>query len=147
MVIGSSIAFFSGVWVYTLGFIRAARKIHAQLMDAILGTTLRFLDSTPTSRIVARATKDIHAVDGPFANEFKWLVQVSATMLIKLIAVVIVTPSFLVPGLLVFVIGRWLGNVYMAAQLSVKREMSNKRAPVLGHFGAAIAGISTRSFT
>ena len=63
-------------------------------------------------------------------------------MLIKLIAVVIVTPVFLVPGLLVFAIGRWFGNVYMAAQLSVKREMSNKRAPVLGHFGAAIAGIS-----
>ncbi|VDB89909.1 unnamed protein product [Peniophora sp. CBMAI 1063] len=142
-VLGSSVSFLTGIWVYTLGVIRAARKIHAQLMDAILGTTLRFLDSTPTSRIITRATKDIHAVDGPFATEFKWLVQVSATMIIKLIAVVIVTPTFLVPGLLVFVIGRWFGNVYMAAQLSVKREMSNKRAPVLGHFGAAIAGITS----
>ncbi|KAH9921468.1 P-loop containing nucleoside triphosphate hydrolase protein [Fomitopsis serialis] len=30
-------------------------------------------------------------------------------------------------------------TVYMKAQLSVKREMSNARAPVLGQFGAAIA--------
>lgn len=131
--------------MYTLGVIRAAKKIHAQLMDAILGTTLRFLDTTPTSRIVARATKDIHAVDGPFANEFKYLVQATGTMVVKLVAVVIVTPVFFIPGLLVFVIGRWFGNVYMKAQLSVKREMSNRRAPVLGHFGAAIAGISTCS--
>ncbi|KZV64704.1 hypothetical protein PENSPDRAFT_656364 [Peniophora sp. CONT] len=142
-VLGSSVAFLTGVWVFTLGVIRAARKIHAQLMDAILGTTLRWLDSTPTSRIVARATKDIHAVDGPFANDFKYVVQVSATMLIKVIVIVIVTPVFVIPCLLVFAIGRWFGAVYMAAQLSVKREMSNKRAPVIGHFGAAIAGITS----
>ncbi|KZV64708.1 P-loop containing nucleoside triphosphate hydrolase protein [Peniophora sp. CONT] len=141
--LGASTAAFSGLWVYTLGVIRAAKKIHAQLMDAILGTTLRFLDTTPTSRIVARATKDIHAVDGPFANEFKYLVQATGTMVVKLVAVVIVTPVFFIPGLLVFVIGRWFGNVYMKAQLSVKREMSNRRAPVLGHFGAAIAGITS----
>jgi hypothetical protein len=31
----------------------------------------------------------------------------------------------------------------MKAQLSVKREMSIARGPVLGHFGAAIVGLST----
>ncbi|VDB89911.1 unnamed protein product [Peniophora sp. CBMAI 1063] len=143
MVLGSCVVFFTGVWVYVSGVIRAARQIHAQLMDAVLGTTLRWLDSTPTSRIVTRATRDIYAVDGPFANGFKHLVQVSATMIIKLLAIVIFTPVFIVPGTLVFIAGRWFGNVYMRAQLSVKREMSNKRAPVLGHFGAAIAGITS----
>jgi hypothetical protein len=33
-----------------------------------------------------------------------------------------------------------------AFQLSVKREMSNAKAPVLGHFGAAMAGLSTHYF-
>ncbi len=35
----------------------------------------------------------------------------------------------------------WLGHVYMKAQLAVKRERSNARSPVIGHFGAAIAGL------
>jgi hypothetical protein len=39
-------------------------------------------------------------------------------------------------------LGGWIGRIYMKAQLSVKREMSNAKVPVLGHFGAAIAGLS-----
>jgi hypothetical protein len=81
------------------------------------------------------------AVDGPFAHEFQYLVEVTMTMAIKLISVVIVTPIFLIPGVVIFILGGWCGNIYMSAQLSVKREMSNMRAPVLGHFGAAINGL------
>jgi hypothetical protein len=52
------------------------------------------------------------------------------------------TPVFLAPGLFIGMLGGWIGRIYMKAQLSVKREMSNAKAPVLGHFGAAIAGSS-----
>jgi hypothetical protein len=38
-------------------------------------------------------------------------------------------------------LGIWCAQVYIKAQLCVKREMSNARSPVLGHFGAAVAGI------
>jgi hypothetical protein len=63
-------------------------------------------------------------------------------MLIKFGAVVVVTPIFIIPGFLVGFLGSWCGQIYMKAQLSVKREMSNAKSPVLGHFGAAIAGLS-----
>jgi hypothetical protein len=49
---------------------------------------------------------------------------------------------FLLPGLFIGLLGGWVGCIYLKAQLSVKREMSNAKAPVLGHFGAAIAGLS-----
>jgi hypothetical protein len=68
-------------------------------------------------------------------------------MIVKLGAVVTVTPVFLAPGLFIGMLGGWIGRIYMKAQLSVKREMSNAKAPVLGHFGAAIAGLSERSKT
>lgn len=58
-------------------------------------------------------------------------------MVIKLGAVVAYTPIFLIPGIFISVLGGYAGNIYMRAQLSVKREMSNARAPVLGHFGNA----------
>lgn len=63
-------------------------------------------------------------------------------MLIKFIAVVYLTPVFIVPGTVIAVLGGWLGQMYMKAQIAIKREMSNAKAPVLGHFGAAVAGIS-----
>lgn len=62
-------------------------------------------------------------------------------MFTKFIAVVVFSPIFLVPSVAAFAIGAWLGQIYIKAQLSVKREMSNARSPVLAHFGAAIAGI------
>lgn len=63
------------------------------------------------------------------------------SMLMKFAAVVAFTPIFLFPGLVVALLGAWCGQIYLKAQLCVKREMSNARSPVLSHFGAAVAGI------
>jgi len=40
----------------------------------------------------------------------------------KLGAVVLFTPLFFFPGLVVAMVGVYLGNLYLKAQLSVKRE-------------------------
>lgn len=62
-------------------------------------------------------------------------------MIVKLGAVILLTPIFVLPGAAVATLGGWCGQIYIKAQLSVKREMSNARSPVLGHFGAAISGL------
>jgi hypothetical protein len=84
-------------------------------------------------------------VDGSISNIFTWLTEISMTLLIKFVAVVYLTPVFIIPGTVITVLGAWLGQVYMKAQIAIKREMSNAKAPVLGHFGAAVAGISLSS--
>ena len=81
-------------------------------------------------------------MDGPVSNSFSWFIEISATMLLKFLAVVYLTPIFSVPGISIAVLGAWLGRVYMKAQIAIKREMSNAKAPVLGHFGASVAGLS-----
>ena len=73
LVLGTVLTFMGANATLVLGVIRAARKIHAQLMHSILGTTLRWVDSTPSSRVITRCTKDIKAVDGQLAFQFKWL--------------------------------------------------------------------------
>ena len=83
------------------------------------------------------------SVDGPISLGFMWLNDISVSMLTKAIAVVYLTPVFIFPCLEIAVIGAWLGRVYMKAQIAIKREMSNAKAPVLGHFGAAVAGLSS----
>lgn len=71
-------------------------------------------------------------VDGPIPTELWWLAEMTISMLVKFGAVVLFSPVFFLPGVLVAVVGGWCGQVYMAAQLSVKRNMSNAKAPVLG---------------
>ncbi|KAH7930564.1 hypothetical protein BV22DRAFT_1124835 [Leucogyrophana mollusca] len=138
-----SFAYSVGYALYYYGSMRASRTIHKKLVESVLGTTLRWLDTTPTSRVITRCTQDIRAIDGPFAQGIGMVVEVSLTMLVKLGAVVVTTPLIFIPGVIIGVFGAFLGRVYMKAQLSVKREMSNAKAPVSGHFGAAIAGLTS----
>ncbi|KAF8213492.1 hypothetical protein K438DRAFT_1956873 [Mycena galopus ATCC 62051] len=125
---------------YTLGVFRASKSIHKQLVESVLGTTLRWLDTTPTSRVIARCTVDIRTVDGPISQGLWGLLEMSMSMLVKFAAVILFTPLFFIPGVLAL---KDIQQIYIAAQLSVKREMSNAKAPVLGHFGAAIAGLTS----
>ncbi|KAJ8594877.1 hypothetical protein M405DRAFT_759938 [Rhizopogon salebrosus TDB-379] len=143
LMLSGCLMYSTGYYMYYWGSMRASRTIHKKLIESVLGTTLRWLDTTPTSRVITRCTQDIRAIDGPFAQGIGWVVELSLTMIVKLGAVVTMTPVFLAPGLFIGVLGGWIGRIYMKAQLSVKREMSNAKAPVLGHFGAAIAGLTS----
>ncbi|KAF9015463.1 ATP-binding cassette transporter [Cyathus striatus] len=143
LLLGSSIIYSVSYTVYMFGAIRASKTIHQQLIESVLGTTLRWLDTTPISRVITRCTQDIRAVDGPISSGLWYLSGMTMTMMVKFGAVISMTPVFVFPGILVAALGGWCGQIYIAAQLSVKREMSNVKAPVLGHFGAAIAGLTS----
>ncbi|KAJ6462020.1 hypothetical protein C8R47DRAFT_1225647 [Mycena vitilis] len=126
--------------LYTTGVFRASKSIHKQLVESVLGTTLRWLDITPTSRVITRCTVDTD----PYNWQNLWdLLELSMSMLAKFAAVILFTPLFFFPGALVGVLGGWCGQMYISAQLSVKREMSNAKAPVLGHFAAAMNGLAS----
>ncbi|KAF8608398.1 hypothetical protein BDV93DRAFT_519443 [Ceratobasidium sp. AG-I] len=129
--------------IHVAGSIRASRSIHDRLIASVLGAPLRWLDSTPVGRVVARFTRDLGAVDGSVPNEFLNLTDYTIALLLRFIAVIAFSPIFTLPGILIFVIGFWIGQLYIAAQLSVKREMSNARSPLFSHFGAALAGITS----
>ncbi|KAI0918361.1 hypothetical protein AcV5_002367 [Taiwanofungus camphoratus] len=129
--------------VYLFGTIRAWKDIHEKLISSILGTTLRWLDTTPASRIITRCTQDIQAIDGSVSECCYRLIELTGTMVMQMSAIMVLSPLFLVPGVVVAVFGVYCGELYMKAQLSVKRETSNARAPVLGHFGVAIAALTS----
>ena len=62
-------------------------------------------------------------------------------MAARLGAVVLFTPPFILPALAVTAVGAWVGQVYVQAQLPIKREMSIARAPILEIVGGALAGL------
>ncbi|KDR83064.1 hypothetical protein GALMADRAFT_238869 [Galerina marginata CBS 339.88] len=147
IAVGNILLSFFTTFYYNRGVLRSARSIHTQLIDSVFRATLRWLDETPTARIIARCTQDISAIDGAVPQSLKEFVDEFIAMLTKLGAVVLFTPAFLLPGAGVAVLGMSLGNLYLKSQLSVKREMSNARSPLLAHFSAAIQGlISIRAY-
>ncbi|KAF5317788.1 hypothetical protein D9619_012656 [Psilocybe cf. subviscida] len=147
LLIGSFTIYMCAYLYYQWGSLRASRNINKRLVDSVFGSTLRWLDETPTGRIIARCTQDIRAVDGPVPQTAIWVFDCCAGMVTKLGAIVLFTPAFLIPGMISAGTGLFVGNLYLKAQLSVKREMSNARSPLLSHFSAAIHGlVSIRAY-
>ncbi|KAJ7283148.1 P-loop containing nucleoside triphosphate hydrolase protein [Mycena rebaudengoi] len=147
-IIFVNLLFFGVIFIMVVfGQLRASKTIHQRLIASILSAPLRWLDVTPTSRIIARVTNDIRAVDDSLANHLYGISVLTSAMFAKFIAIIVYTPVFFFPGLLIGAVGGWMGQIYIAAQLPAKRFMSNTRAPVLAHFGAAIAGlVSVRAY-
>ncbi|KAI0076652.1 P-loop containing nucleoside triphosphate hydrolase protein [Panus rudis PR-1116 ss-1] len=132
---------------YILGSLRASRIIHKQLVDSVLGSTLRWLDRTPISRVLTRCTQDIQTIDGAFQLNLYMFIDITFMVFTKFFAVIFISPVFIVPGAFLVVIGVLLGNVYMKGQLPVQREASNARAPVLGHISSTLGGlVSIRAY-
>ncbi|KAI0373552.1 P-loop containing nucleoside triphosphate hydrolase protein [Pilatotrama ljubarskyi] len=142
IAVASSVSMFALAWlVYVNGAKRASQSIHDKLMTSILGTTLRWLDMTPTSRIIARCTADTQTIDITIPRQVFGILGLTLNMLLRVTLAVILAPLFIIPSAVVGVVGAMLGLVYLKAQMCVKREMSNARAPVLAHFGTSVAGI------
>ncbi|GJE99674.1 multidrug resistance-associated ABC transporter [Phanerochaete sordida] len=138
---------FGQSFVDAIGRIKASRVIHEKLMSSVFGSTFRWLDVTPTSRILTRCTQDMQAVDAAVPAALYVVVAVTIQLIARLAVLVLYAPIFLLPAAVVIMFGLWLGTVYIKVQLSVKREMSNRKAPVLDLYGSAIHGlVSIRAY-
>ncbi|KIK62964.1 hypothetical protein GYMLUDRAFT_259735 [Collybiopsis luxurians FD-317 M1] len=141
------VAFSIGYVVYLFAVLRASRSIHKQLMQSVLGTTLRWLDTTPTSRVITRATQDMRDIDGPLPNQLNALTRLTIMMAGQFCSVMYYSPPFILPGILLTLAGALCGSIYIKAQLPIKRVQSNAKAPVLAHFGTVMAGlVSVRAY-
>ena len=56
------------------------------------------------------------------------------TVLVKFLSVVIATPMALPGGLVVALFGGLCGQLYIRSQMSVKREASKAKSPLLGQY-------------
>ncbi|KAJ7069538.1 hypothetical protein C8F01DRAFT_1113104 [Mycena amicta] len=143
-IVFTSTAAMSVVYTYLVfGQLRASKVIHKDLIQSILTAPLRRC----FSRIIARVTNDVRAVDDALPNQMWPLSSIIISMTVRFGSIVLYAPVFFFPGVAIGAIGAWIGQIYIAGQLPVKRLTSNTKAPVLAHFGAAIAGlVSIRAF-
>ncbi|KAK4689027.1 hypothetical protein P7C73_g1078, partial [Tremellales sp. Uapishka_1] len=137
----------SSTLMWTFGSLKAARTLHESLVDHVLGASMRFLDQTPVGRLIGRFTKDMQSVDRGLRRIFQGVSEISVTLLLKFFLLVWLVPTFAPYALLTGVLGLVLGEFYLKAQLSIKREMSNAKTPLYTHFAAASNGlVSIRAY-
>ncbi len=67
MLIVGIVCYCTSYVIYLFGVLRASRSIHKTLVGSVLSATLRWLDKTPTSRIITRCTQDIQCSEPSLA--------------------------------------------------------------------------------
>ncbi|GAA6043182.1 hypothetical protein JCM8097_008715 [Rhodosporidiobolus ruineniae] len=121
----------------------ASKVIYDNLIRAILGSPIRFFDSTPTGRILNRLSKDQETVDQDLSATSMYL-SLEILMVCGIIGTISVgIPAFLPAAVVIAAIYAFLGKVYLASSRELKRFESVTRSPIFSLFGEALQGVST----
>ncbi|KAI9506405.1 P-loop containing nucleoside triphosphate hydrolase protein, partial [Coemansia spiralis] len=123
--------------------IRAARTLHAHLLQAIMHATPRFFDSTPLGRIVSRFSHDMQVIDGPAIEKIMWGIAHVIEVLCAYTAISMVTPAFVMVAIAITPVYVGYAYYYLNVSRELKRLDSNNMSPLLSLFGELIQGAST----
>lgn len=141
---------FSVCRVYNIyaGGLRASRRIFQDMLHSVLRAPLRWLDTTPTGRILNRFTGDFTNMDSGLAQSFYYFFGCVWEMLGIMGAAVFVSPFMILFAILLLGTCSLFARRYLAAARTVKRLESTSKSPVISHFAASLDGLSTiRAFS
>ncbi|KAL2945398.1 ABC transporter C family member 4 [Bienertia sinuspersici] len=145
----SVIAVVSVVLVFVRSFfitffgLKTAQIFFSRILRSILHAPMSFFDTTPSGRILSRASTDQTNVDilVPF------VLNLTVAMYITLLSIIIITCQYAWPTVFLLIPLGWLNLWYRAYYLSTSRELTRldsiTKAPVIHHFSESISGFMT----
>ncbi|CAI0378890.1 unnamed protein product [Linum tenue] len=118
-------------------------KMHLSIFRA----PMSFFDSTPSGRILNRASTDQSSVD----QQIPYILGATVYSMIQLLGIIIVMSQVAWQVLIVFIpviaISIWIQQYYIPAARELSRLVGVCKAPVIQHFAETISGtITIRSF-
>ncbi|TPX33242.1 hypothetical protein SmJEL517_g03868 [Synchytrium microbalum] len=125
------------------GSYRASQTLHKQLLSSVLGSPLRFFETTPLGRIVNRFSKDISSLDTDVIFSI-FIYALNIIDLISLIGVIsVVFPAFLLAVPPISYVYYSIANKYLTCSRELKRIESTSRSPIYSLFSETIGGVAT----
>ncbi|KAK7337441.1 hypothetical protein VNO77_18016 [Canavalia gladiata] len=123
--------------------LKTAQIFFAQILRSILHAPMSFFDTTPSGRILSRASTDQTNVD----VLLPLLMGIVIAMYITVISILIVTCQNSWPTVILIIPLIWLNIWYRGYYLASSRELTRldsiTKAPVIHHFSESIAGVMT----
>ncbi|CAH1440804.1 unnamed protein product [Lactuca virosa] len=123
--------------------LKTSQSFFTQMLHSILHAPMSFFDTTPSGRILSRASSDQTNIDVlvPF------LMSLCLVMYISVISIIIVTCQYAWPTVFLLIPLGWLNFWYRGYFLATSRELTRldsiTKAPVIHHFSESISGVMT----
>nr|QGP74110.1 ABCC transporter [Sedum alfredii] len=120
-----------------------AQKLFRNMLHSILRSPMAFFDSTPTGRILSRASSDQSVLDLEIATRLGWC----AFSVIQLLGTIAVMSQVAWEVFAIFIpvtaICIWYQRYYIPTARELARLSEIQRAPILHHFAESLAGAAT----
>ncbi|KAK1428175.1 hypothetical protein QVD17_17004 [Tagetes erecta] len=123
--------------------LKTCQNFFNQILNSILHAPMSFFDTTPSGRILSRASSDQTNIDVflPFTT------ALTLSMYITLTGIIIITCQYAWPTVFLLLPLGWLNVWYRGFFLATSREITRldsiTKAPVIHHFSESISGVMT----
>ncbi|XP_047332355.1 ABC transporter C family member 14-like isoform X1 [Impatiens glandulifera] len=145
----TGIAVVSCILVMVRGFLvaflglKTAQKFFDQILHSIVHAPMSFFDTTPSGRILSRASSDQGSID----FIIPLFLSLALVMYFSLLSIIVVTCMNAWPITVLVIPLIWLNIRYRGYYIATSRELSRidsiTKAPVIHHFSETIAGVMT----
>uniref|UniRef100_J3LW13 ABC transporter C family member 13 n=1 Tax=Oryza brachyantha TaxID=4533 RepID=J3LW13_ORYBR len=132
----------STLFVTFLGF-KSAQVFFTKMFDSILRAPMSFFDTTPSGRILSRASADQMKID----TALVFYVGFALSMCISVLSSIAVTCQVAWPSVIavlpLVLLNIWYRNHYITTSRELTRLQGVTRAPVIDHFSETFLGAPT----
>ncbi|CAH9079160.1 unnamed protein product [Cuscuta europaea] len=139
----SSVLIVLRMYSVTIMGLKTAQIFFSQILHSILHAPMSFFDTTPSGRILSRASNDQTNIDVflPF------FMSLTLSFYITLIGIIIMTCQYTWPTVVLLIplgwLNFWCRGYFLATSRELTRLDSITKAPVIHHFSESIAGVMT----
>jgi ABC-type multidrug transport system fused ATPase/permease subunit len=124
--------------------IRAATKMHNDLLHKVIRLPMSFFDTQPTGRLLNRFTKDVEACDLSLQQTCSSFTSCATSVIFSIIVVIAVTRGTIALALLpLFFLYKSIQQYYLKTSRELKRLDSIAFSPIFSHFGETLSGLMT----
>lgn len=141
-VASAAFVILSALFTY-YGSLRASRTLFTRMLVSTMGATTRWLDKTPSGRIVNKFSRDIDVVDSSINNSLRYFASFVIAGAISVLTIVVVLPSFIIPSAILGAMNYYVAHGYVRAARDLRRLESVSRSPIFSAFSELLQGITT----
>lgn len=144
VIAGAAFVIIIGRIMFTMYLgLETAQTFFKQILHSILHAPMSFFDTTPSGRILSRASSDQTNID----TLLPFMMHLSLVLYMSVISVIIITCQYAWPTVFLLVPLGWLNFWYRGYYLATSREITRldsiTKAPVIHHFSESISGVMT----